>query len=315
MRLTSVVFKKMKKFLLLFIVITQTNCFKEIDIDIPEINPLPVANTIFQPDSVFKVTLSKTRKILSNNPVTDIDNAFIRLSHDNTLIDTLTFQNGGYVSDIRPIIGEDYNITIDIEGFETLQANDKIPEAPNLISASFKDSVYTDSEGYFLSQAEIVFLDNPNEKNYYELILKQSFDDPELLNLFGETSETYISEVLFDYESNDIVLENEGQLALFAFTNPVFSDELFNGKAYEMRVNYGGYYTFENVSYDSDLIVVLRSVSKDYYTYKKSLTAHIETQFSDVWDGVVEPAQMFTNIKGGYGIFAGFSQVTDTIVK
>ncbi len=296
-------------------VIAQTGCFKEIEIAIPEIDPLPVANAIFQPDSVFKVTLSKTRKILSNDPVTDMDNAFIRLSQGNTVIDTLVFQDGAYFSDLFPSIGEDYRINIDIEGFETLQANDKIPKAPNLISASFKDSVYTDSEGYFLSQAEIVFRDDPNEENYYELILEQLYDEEEWIQLFGMVV-PYAStvKVYFDLETNDLVIENEGQLALYAFEYPVFSDELFNGETYAMRANYGSTWASAN-NPNSNLVVILRSVSKDYYTYRKSLTAHIETQFSDVWDGVVEPASMFTNIKNGYGIFAGYSQVIDTIYK
>lgn len=303
----------MKKIILLLLLISQTSCFKEVHVDIPEIEHLPVVNCTFRPDSVFKITLGKTRAIFDEGRANYIEDALVQLYKGKDIMDTLIFTNGSFVSDEKPIANEDYSVQIDIHGFERVKANNGIPPPPQLVSASFKDSVYTDSEGYFLSQAKITFSDNPDEENYYELILRHLYDEEKWDELFFEEPYRAIKANYY-YETNDLVIENEGQLAFWAFSNPIFSDELFNGETYTMRINFSPLNLFGTTT-DPNVIVVLRSVSKDYYTYKKSLTAHIETQFSDVWDGVVEPSAMFTNIEGGYGIFAGYSQVTDTIYK
>ncbi|VAW16123.1 hypothetical protein MNBD_BACTEROID03-1287 [hydrothermal vent metagenome] len=300
-----------KYFIVLFVV--NIGCYKEVQVDIPKQQTVPVVSSLFQPDSVIALTLSTTQPIFEDND-TEITDALVRLYQSDDIVDTLHFKNGSFISDLRPANGEAYKLKIDIPGFKTLLASDKMPEAPNLISASFKDSVYTDSEGEFMSQATITISDIPNRTNYYELRLKQIYRDSATVGFATEIYDSAAMPVIYDFESNDIVIQNEGQLGFWSFTNPVFSDKLFNGKVYTMKINYKSLWLLSG-SNNSDLIIILRSVSKDYYTYKKSLTAHIESQWSDVWDGVVEPSAMFTNIENGYGIFAGYSQVTDTIYK
>ena len=120
--------------------------------------------------------------------------------------------------------------------------------------------------------------------------------------------------------SEDIVIKNEGLLDYYPSTYP-FCDEFFNGQTYTLNFNYllpqciAGYNgNYVNLVQDYQLIVYFRSISENYYKYKRKLIIHIENQYSDIWDGIGEPVQMFSNIVGdGYGIFAGYTTYLDTI--
>jgi hypothetical protein len=50
---------------------------------------------------------------------------------------------------------------------------------------------------------------------------------------------------------------------------------------------------------DIDYILELRSISKEFYAYKKRLIRHVENQCSDIWDGMGNPLPMYSNIEMG----------------
>lgn len=308
----------MEKTFLLVVFSLLIGCTKEISVDIPQSREVTVVNSVFLPDSTFIVSLTKTQGIFDNSQVEPISNAEVQLYQNGTIADTLIFENGLFVSDIRATVAKDYRLRVAISGLEDIEAMDRIPLLPELIGTSFRDSVYAGSEGDVWSQASITISDRPNEANYYELIIKQNYRDSKTIDVANSIFGTASVPVIYDFETNDLVLVNEGQLGFFSFTNPVFSDKLFDGQTYTMKVNYGPKILFSESDGDFnnyDFVVVLRSISENYYNHRKSLTAHLENQESDIWDGTGEPVQMFTNIENGYGIFAGYSQVTDTIFK
>jgi hypothetical protein len=188
---------------------------------------------------------------------------------------------------------------------DNISSVDDIPEFVAMQSASFHDSVAIDSDGVFFSECEIEFTDNSFQKNYYEISLFKLYE----LNNEIATDEAYLF-------SSDPVIEAEG-LTDYYPSSIILSDTLINGQNYKLKINYYPPYwsTGEVVDNKYKVIIHFRSISENYYKYKKALIVHEYNQDGDIWDGLGNPVPMFTNIEGGYGIFAGYIVDIDTISK
>ena len=281
------------KFLLLILF---TNCEKEVEIDLPKHQPELVLNCLFSQDAVFKVHLSKTAPILNDFPVI-VREAIVQLYENELFIEELTFDGNIYTSTILPKTNKNYHIKVNTPEFENITAYDYTPSKPNLISVAFNENAYTDEEGYEMGQLTIEFKDNPNKKNYYEIVF------------FVKDNNSFFTPY-YDEKNNDPVLLNEEILA-YEPESLMFSDELFNGTAYTLKINSGN--LFDSNDEPSELNFIFRHITENYYKYKKRLILHKYNQEHDVWDGVGEPISMYTNIENGYGIFAGYSEITRII--
>ncbi len=306
----------MKKIILLLLILVISSCYKEVKIDIPEQNILPVVNSIFQTDSVISLDIRKTQTILENKP-TEITDAVVTLFEDGQVREVLEFQGDLFTSNTIAKVNVEYAIEIEIPGFETVTAKEKLVDFPKVFSSSYSDSVYIGDEGDLFSQATIE-IENTADNDYFELNMFLRILDAEQSEHEEDFFNRSIGSILyFDPILNDIVIQNEGLLS-YVPSILVFSDELMPEGKYTLRVNYRPFNSniySDNPDADIVLVMKLRKVSKNYYEYKKTLIRHIETQFGDIWDGVGEPVPLFTNIENGYGIFAGYSEVTDTIYK
>lgn len=294
--------KRISKILLLFLLLL-SSCTKTIEIDLPAFDPKPVINCLFSPDSTFKLRLSRSASIFDTLPYPSFEmDAVLRLYENEVLKDTMFFDGQDFRSDLIPKTGSTYRIEMDSPDFGPVSAKDFIPEPPIFQVDSFRDSVYVNEDGEYVSQVKITIDDDFSRKNYYELILLPRAFSP--ITGADDTLQRYVTFAL----KNDPVLENEGILQHYTNT-AVFSNELFSSGEQPLIINYlaqEGYFA---------LVVILRTVSEDYYRYKKSLIIHINSQDSDIWDGIGAPTQMISNINGGYGIFAGYSEDVKIINK
>ena len=132
---------------------------------------------------------------------------------------------------------------------------------------------------------KISFQDDIEQENYYDIPIKN-----------GQTQGIY-----------EPVLLADADLSYFP-SSFYFSDNLINGILYELKIPYPPMETLD-----------FRTVSKNYYLFRKYWTKHYSNQQNDNnvssvndWDifpllFMGEPIEMFTNIENGYGIFAGYS--------
>jgi hypothetical protein len=291
----------MNRFYLLYgVFLLITSCTKVVDIDFPEPDNKIAICCFFTPDSVFKVLINKTSAVLDDSVYYE-QNARLTLFEDGNYFDTLTYENlGWYHSSKSPATGKNYDIKIFIPGIPEVTSTDKIPAKTLISGVSYKDSAMYDADGYY-SEVSMLFSDNINEKNYYELFL-MTFNTDSDSNGFNQI-------VSCEYDKiTDNVLKAEGLLNYEPATF-VFSDALINGMTHEIKL----YIWKPVITEHSKIIVVFRSISESLYNYKRKLTLHINNQQGSIWNGVGEPVPMFSNINNGYGIFAGYSCDTDTL--
>lgn len=286
-------------------------CTKEVEIKLPLHDEKLVLDCLFSPDTTFKLMLSKSSAVFDGNG-SDINDAFVVLSKNNIIIDTMFHQNGWYYSIIRPQAGNRYSVVVNANGSTPLSATDILEAKPTFGKTIFFPNVFIDEEGFPVSQVIIEILDDGRNKNYYELVLKNRHKDPHFKHeVIGGVG--YARGI-------DQVLINEADIEYCPGTL-VFSNDLFRGQSYSLTINYitQPMYAFSSpdnfLDYDHDLIVSLRLVSETYFMYKKQLTRHLYYQESNIWSGVGDPVPMYTNIEGGYGVFAGYNQVIDTLMN
>jgi hypothetical protein len=288
----------MNKFLyFLIIVLVFQACTKELDLEIPERENKVVVNSLFCPDSVMQIHVSLSSGIQEKN-IQIVENATCYLYEDGILIKTINYQeNGYYNSNYKAIAGKKYRIEVEVPNFEKVWAESEVPLIPDSLSGTyFIDYIHVWEDGYSTS-VEIKFLDDKNKLNYYEPAFNTY--------IFEESKETDQS-ILSDSELD------------FLPTTYFFSDVLFNGQLKKLRLVAGGKGVFSfsgSLFYDVFYKHNFKIVSEEYYKFRKSWTKHVFNQNTDLhYDDPItllflgDPIEMYSNVQGGYGVFAAFNQ-------
>ena len=288
---------------LLFLVITGSNllmlgsCRKLVHSDFPDFTPIPVVNSILIADSILKVHISIASK-LDTNELKSWDNAQVQLYVDDEFTEHLTSTgNGVFTSStiVQPL--KKYECRVDIPGYETVSCSSFIPQPTVLLDITHLSIAGKDEEGMTYPAVKFKFTCDPLQKQHFEARVR----------LLGrESAATSINIV-------DPVLLNEGLPLL------VFSNELITGTSYTMTINYftGSAGSSHGGPMQTTLfpfILEVRSISYDYYQFVRQKYLYETGRFPEFGLSSNQAFPLFSNVKNGYGIFAGYSSVfSDTI--
>ncbi|MCC7575916.1 MAG: DUF4249 family protein [Methanomethylovorans sp.] len=275
------------KYILVVLMLLLVSCTKVIEIDLPDAPDKLVVNCFFSTGSKFIVHLSHSQNILDED-TTIIKNGDIKLFINDIFQGSLSHIADGFYSHdtIVARAGVKYRITATAPGYNQVEAEDSAPPITLLDSVFYDPDTYTDSEGSQFYKIQIFFKDNISDQNFYEIHL-QLFNDEdvfELIRLYGD---------------NEKVILNEGDEEYYSGLC-VFSDELINGNQYRLKLR-----THSTITGNRKEMHLL-SVSETFYKYRKSWIRHSFAQVPDLANPM-EPVTLFSNVKGGYGIFAGYS--------
>jgi hypothetical protein len=271
-----------------FMAVLLTACSKPVEIDLPEMAPKLVINSFFKVGGKFEVHVSTTKDILSMDS-TSLNNATVSLFANGVFQGNLIHADDGIYTHDTVIVrsGITYKVMVSAPGLESLEAEDTSPQSIFLESVYYDQRAYPDSEGGHYYKISLEFTDDPNTLNYYELVL-----------LFYNNEDQY--SVVRLWGDNEIVLLNEGDEEFYSGLC-VFSDELFNGSPYNLRLK-----TTFGVT-DMKKEMYLLTVSETFYKFRKSWIRHAHSQYPDITNPT-EPVRLFSNVTGGYGIFAAYAE-------
>ncbi len=303
---------------LLFIATFTISCKKIRDDLLPVSTSKLYCQSILNPDSAIRVYLGKTTNILDREP-SYIDDATVLLYENKLFIDTLSHEtNGKYFSTIKPSIGEQYTIKVIEENI--LTAGTIVPDATNLINPEIEfptgyDAVNQEYYGNLTFKID----DNPLIENFYEVVIfYKSFYAPD-----NEYYYSYLNNPNYSIVVPDPVVKNEGDWDYFPATI-FFSDKLFNGKkqAFSFSTVTSKRYLSDGTSNSNALkddgYILFRSISKEYYLYRKYYTRHAYNSGIHQ-DGIQnmlftgEPLDMYTNVTGGLGVVGAYSSTISKI--
>jgi len=288
--------------LLLLIFIVFAACEKVVNIDIPEMQQKPVLFSLIGDSNRIKVFVGHTYGILNyvnESELTNQDSTTVRLYVNNSFRETLTYTSNYYISNYKATAGDSITLFVETNSKDTLSAKTYVPFPVPLDSISLTAFSFYDEENTLYSTATIHFKDPPGKPNYYEVFFRASCisDSGNFLDIS-------------DYKSNSVILSDEDILN-YEPQSIVFSDRLFDGDKISIPISFSfpcfndttGEYIYESYI----LKVYFLSVSESYYQYRKDLYKYLYAKYGGIWEGNIEPKNIFSNVKGGYGLLAGFS--------
>ncbi len=293
---------RLDKILLIVLVAGQFSfysCRKLVQSDFPDFKQVPTVNSFLKADSLIKVHVSLAAK-LDTNELQGINNASVQLFVDDVFKELLTSTGNGVFTSttiVEPL--KKYECKVDIPGYETVSCSNSIPKPSHLRGIIHISIAGKDQEGMTYPAVKFTFSNSKNEKCYYEARIR--------LIEYGSEQIAYM------YSIVDPVLLNEG-LPL-----SVFSNELITDTAYTMTINYfTGSASSTNggpmITTLYPFILEVRSVSYDYYQFARQKYLYDSGRFPEFGLSSNQAFQLYSNVKNGYGIFAGYSIViSDTI--
>jgi hypothetical protein len=277
---------------LVFVTCFFLSCEKEIPFTEDDSASRIVVNSLFQADSTWKLNLTESRSLLSNDELPAITTAKAQIfnSTGELLGDFEHISNGDYVLNTPlPSAGSAYSIKVFVNGFEEVIAASSVPSTVNILSVdtsySFKDQSY---------EFDIQIADEKDVANFYSVTVSRlsywvfEGDTSFYYDNYNWTNEPFVVNGYQDFASS---AKYGGEF--------YFTDEILDGKLINFKIS--SYYGFEN---ETIYRVNVKSLSEEMYKYLLSLDKYKATD----GDFFAEPVQVISNIKGGLGIFGGISQ-------
>ncbi len=305
-------------------------CETIIDVETPSDEHKIVAHSFFTPDSVWAVNVTLSLHT-SGLPVTlssvDPNQTVVVVSDDRGGSDTLQYIVGPIGHDyrstrgMRPRPGVTYTLRVETPGIissETLsspvpaEAAARLPEPVSVQNVAYSNDHGTSSLRFSIA--------DPPGANYYRLELFQV--GPEDTGLISNDTLFIPSAVedVFNYRkvyfrSTDPGfrfrygaagnLEQDEDIQFDFYGRAVFSDALFDGTSHAIELAFSPY-TYPG--FEERFTMILSTLSYEMFTYLHTLDQHQEQAAS--YTSEVYPVPVYTNVRNGFGIFAGY--VTDT---
>lgn len=292
-------------------------CEKYVDFKFPESTPALVINSVITPDQNISVRISTTMPIAESSYIdisdgkfhntipnpTFVEDAVVSIYEDGKLLCTMTHDSAGYyISDKKPDVGATYKFVANSNVYGTYTAITKVPTLPEISNLYWKNNVDVNEEGEPIDKLYFKIIDKSTERKFYEITLRGQFvndDQIEYWSLYFSSKKN--TEQIFT-QSNCLAFDER----IMLITNDFFVDGSYNIEAY-----------FRNYTGNPD--ITIKAVSESYYNYKQSIiTQNYQEEglfeaFANGESLSMIPAYIYTNIENGYGVFAGYTTMTNTV--
>lgn len=285
------------------------SCETVVEVDLPERDSKLVLNSLFSQDSVFVFTVSASKGILEPGALEYFTHAQIEITGTDGSHEVISGSGSGtqtgvpyaYVSTIKPKANVAYSIKATVAGYPAAGATDALPP---MVPVDDVDTATTYDFGYKQREVSISFTDPADEVNFYEVklfYLVQAVTDSGTIEYTGEIPAYISTEGIFDGGANQ----------------QVFTDELFEGQGFTVKLAFdessisGGVPIDDTLAFPFPIFLIaeLRSASENYYKFYSS---YLNYQTSS-GDPFAQPVQVYNNVIGGFGIFAGYSLSRDSL--
>mgnify|MGYP000985871697 CR=1 FL=1 len=297
----------MKKFI--FIIILFSSCTKEFAFQKEFEKKINIAGFLKANDTIH-ILVSYT---LDNNSCEIADDKYIKdaviyLYEDDLFVEQLVYDtindinynNKGYYKSQKTTCKENknYSLKVFVKGFDTLYAKTYCPAILCIDSTHTKIKRDSNINGYFFRiNSKIFFKDIYKEKNFF------NFNNRGVFTCYDPVIETKKTDGFYFSMYPNTIDENKC----------IFSDSLFKNSTYYLDINQDITEGYMNLVINSAkkfcVPISLEVISYDAFMYYKTLFWYRKTVFNPL----TELVQIYSNIKNGTGIFAGYSSYSDTI--
>jgi hypothetical protein len=282
----------MKKYSIILLLFLFTACELIVDVDVPFDGEQIVVDSFFDPDSLWKVTLSLNRHILDPNEINfkRVSDAVIEIHDENGLVTTLQYtENGKYVSlTEKPAAEKQYTMFVNSLKYGTVNAVSHAPVV-TLIKSVEREDIIKGNERFTVFRLKIH--DKKETKDFYHL--KVDYTQEQYNNQSGEIR-SFTRSIPIGSDNPEL-----SDQFISAEQGLLIKDVLFNGEETEIkfRIDAG------HLSGITEFSIALKSISEDYFRYMA--TRQLQKEING--DPFAQPVNVFNNVTNGFGIFAGLS--------
>jgi len=299
--------------LLTFGLLFATSCEEPVDLDIAIQEPQIVVNSNFSPDQPFRVSLTKSKNVLTTDIEEFVNNAVVKVfDSQGAELDELrlvNFRTPYYESrSLNPESGKVYRLEISVPGHPQIIAEDIVP-LPVILKDIEMDTIEifgATDERIYKVEIDVNFEDPIGAQDYYHLSLYNHMAVPNNESMFDGDSPAgdKVLTPLMPLESGKA---NPAVTFHFEDGGVLFTDEDFDGQ--EASLKFYSLLSLDNEAHKGKVVGELRTVSKAYYLYHTSLSRQIANKDRPF----VEPISVYSNIENGLGIFSGYAQYRDSV--
>jgi hypothetical protein len=269
--------------LVLVVMVSFISCEKEVKTgSIPEFEQKLVISAFISPaDTASTIYVSSNKRIYGDLGILEsLGNLTVSISDDTKEID-LSGTTGGFKfnsNNFKIEEGKTYNLKVTSSKGLTAEASCIVPYRRQTDISVDTSSVLTGPAGwqsYRSLTATISIMDYPGEENYYRVFCRQDM-------YFTNAGKSYHSKYYHNADKNEYS-----------------ADKGKDGEKIDL-----GSYSLNSVSRSDSgfLSIFLLNTNKAYYDYHLSLQ-----KYSGGEDPFTEVSPVYTNIKGGLGIFAAYT--------
>ena len=271
------------------------SCEEVVELELGERDPQLVVSSNFFPETPIRVDVSATQSVVGevSRHVRIVD-ARVVIFEANRMIEELAYQPElqRYVSqEFTPETGKEYTIHVSADGFTPVSAVSSIPERVAITSLIVEEIVPEIEMPALYDFYLLLDFDDPEGTNYYDLRIRQTVIPYEL----AYNGDTILKTPFFKAPSRDGRSGAES-ISLLLQDKPLASEPVLLRLRSEID---------PRKELFGDVVVELRTVSPEYYKFRRSL---IQEQ-QQPGGGISQPVLLFNNISdGGIGIFAGYNR-------
>lgn len=322
-----------------------SSCEKTIDFKGNDIAPMIVVNGLVVPGKPIEVSVTKSQSFLADSYLFEtLTDAKVDLYIDDEFAETLNLEEvegseifSHYYPDYVEYAfrgetiaenGKTYRLEIAREGLQSVNCETTVPDAVDLLAVdTLTEIIPVDYGTQKLWAIKIKFGDNAETDNFYRIQINEING----LNKNYYQAEKEYSDTVFMWEQLalnldlfDPVFGNKTDEADEIVTGTpdnkyaLFDDTQINGKEYTVKVrlsyNYNVYRPYpldEDSGNFLERKIVLYALSPEYYEYLKSATNHF--YYAD--DYFSEPVPVYSNVRGGMGIFAALDSASYSVIS
>jgi len=306
---------------LLVFALLSTGCRKYLDFEGEDLQPRLVLNGLAIADSVLTVQLTNSRGVIDPGALAAVTNGQVRVFDDQgDLVEELVHVGEGkYRGTVTIVPGSVLAVKAEATGLEAVQATDRVPLAVP-VQQWDTATIATNSGGSGFDQNSLeitLTINDPGDRSNFYLIEGFVGQDFIIEEFFDPISGTLITDTIFFdepvwsrayFSTTDQVLISESGAGLgetrVYFGGAAFRDQFFNGNTRTFTVRLEGFFR------SSTLDLRLVSISEAAFRYYRTLERYA---YAD-GDPFSEPVQVFTNVQGGLGIWAG-TNVEQVIIE
>lgn len=277
-----------------------SSCIEVVDLDVEETPHELVVNCFFTEGQPFAVNVSRLA------PYTDIadrniENATVSIYENEILKGTLKHIENGIYTDksISPVFGNMYSVKVEVPGYQTAKASDTLPKKIPIDEYFYKPRDGKNFEGTYYSEVAVKIMDRPGD-SFYTIRVLGEYEKEVIDNNGIRKKEKYKSPIEIFTKDPTMLSEGISQNDYNEFF--VFNDILFQNNQYNASVRFNSYY-----SDDNNIQVFLESGTKNYFQYHKRLLNHEHYDYGNPFKPY-SPVPLFSNIREGQGIFAGYQR-------